>query len=106
VTVSQSTGATLYGKRIGGPSLAASIVLGASGDWVGKKALRTSVDGQIPAAGGKATNAQAIQNALATNGASLHRFLDKLQSVRARALAKEFIEAKRAERKAAATPGA
>ena len=88
VIVTRKAGSRLYGRTMGHATFAATVSLQARSPWIGRTALKTALDGQIPGDG--SDTALGIKNAMGRSSAQLHRFLDKLTERRTQLLEVEL----------------
>jgi len=100
VAVGRKAGTSFYGEKIGRDSVAASLTFQVASPWAGKYPPKVLVAGEVPA-GAIDRSAIAIQNALGTNGLSLHKFFDNVIALRAKNIALALREKAKADAKEA-----
>jgi hypothetical protein len=88
VSIVRKAPTRFYGQPLGKPTVGATVRLQAQSSWVGKTALKTTADGQLPEDASGAS--VAIQNAFGTSSTSLHKFLDQLTALRSKKIEEEF----------------
>lgn len=88
-TISHKAGPSFYGKEQGAGQLTIAVALQSDAPWIGRTPLKTSVSGQMPSAAADAT-AQGLKNAIGGGSPTLHKYLDDLIQLRAKALLAEL----------------
>ena len=88
VTITRKGPTTFYGMSLASPTLAATVRFEAESPWIGKTPLRASATGLVPEKGG--TVSLAVQNALGSSSAILHRFLDQMAQLRSKKIEEAF----------------
>ena len=96
VVVARKVGTRFSGLQIGRAYLGAAVRLQARSEWTGRVPPKTAVAGEIPASVPNAISI-AVKSALAQNGRTLHRFLDRVLAVRTKGIHKVLSEKQRAK---------
>lgn len=89
VSIGSKAAPTFYGKSMGRPTVGASVGLRSESPWIGKEPLKVSLEGQVPAGGGR-EGELAVKNALGGNSLVFHKYLDQFLQLRSKALSKDL----------------